>query len=138
MKSQLISMLAGAVVLVAPLTSMPVRAELQTPTQLFPALSGVELTGEQETQIDEIADQTLSEVEDILTTEQRDQFNAALDQGEDVRSAIASINPSPEQRTQLRTVFQSARTQLADTITPEQREQILQNMGDSHMKKPNP
>ncbi len=137
MKSQLISMLTGAVVLVAPLISMPVRAELQTPTQLFPALSGVELTPDQETQIDQIADQTFSEVEDILTTEQRDQFNAAIDQGEDVRSAIASINPSPEQRTQLRTVFQSARTQLADTITPEQREQILQNMGDSHLKKPN-
>lgn len=46
---KLISMLAGAVVLVAPLTTMTVLAQSNAPNQLFPALSGIQLTQEQKT-----------------------------------------------------------------------------------------
>jgi hypothetical protein len=128
MKLKLISMLAGAVVLVAPLTTMVALAQSHTPIQLFPALSGIQLTQEQQTQLAELRNQTRTSVENILTAEQRNQFLAALEQGQDFRSAITSLNLSPEQKTQLRGVFQSAQAQLANTITPEQRRQFLQNI----------
>jgi hypothetical protein len=49
MRRKLISMLAGAVVLVAPL--MAALAQSNAPNQLFPALSGIQLTQEQKTQL---------------------------------------------------------------------------------------
>jgi hypothetical protein len=51
MRRKLISMLAGAVVLVAPLTTMAALAQSNAPNQLFPALSGIQLTQEQKTQL---------------------------------------------------------------------------------------
>jgi len=135
MQLKLISMLAGAVVLVAPLTTMIAHAQSNAPNQQFPILSGIELTQEQKTQLAQLRQETRASIEKILTQEQRNQFITALEQGQDFKSAIAAMNLSPEQKTQLRSVFQSAQAKFANTITPEQRRQLFQNVGSRMMQR---
>ncbi len=44
-------------------------------------------------------------MEATLTAEQKQQFQAALEQGRGMRGAIAAMNLSPEQQTQLRNIM---------------------------------
>jgi periplasmic protein CpxP/Spy len=135
MKLKLISILAGAVVFVALLSAIAVHAQPQIPSEILPPMmSGITLTPEQETQLQQVRSQTQNQIESILTPEQRDRARAALEQGEGIQRTIASMDLTKEQQTQLRTVFQSARQQMAHIITPQQRRQILQNIRSLRMQ----
>ncbi|MBW4519292.1 MAG: Spy/CpxP family protein refolding chaperone [Scytolyngbya sp. HA4215-MV1] len=132
MKRSLIAILAGALVLVSPLVGTVVRAE-SLPVQSFsaqelPVLQGINLTPQQQAQLTQIRTQTRSQIQQILSTEQRNQFKSALEQGQGLQPAIAAMNLTPTQKTQLREVFRNARTQMSSTLTPEQKQQLLRNL----------
>jgi Spy/CpxP family protein refolding chaperone len=127
MKNKLISILTGATVLTAPLTSTVVQAQTTSLTQIFPSLSGVSLTQEQQTQLEQLSQQTLPEVENVLTDEQRSQFETALAEGKGVRVALLSVNPSAQQQKQIQDILRSKKNQITKTLTPQQKRQVMQN-----------
>jgi Spy/CpxP family protein refolding chaperone len=126
MKNKLVSILTGAMILTA--TTTVVQAQTTPLTQMFPALSGVTLTQEQQTQLEQLSQQTLPEVENVLTDEQRSQFQAGLEKGKGVRVALLSVNPSAQQQKQIRDILQAKKTQITKTLTPQQKKQVMQNL----------
>jgi hypothetical protein len=124
MKSKLISLLTGAMVLT---TTTVVQAQTTPLTQMFPALSGVSLTQEQQTQLQQLSQQTLPEVENVLTPEQKSKFQAALAEGKGVRIAVLSVNPSTQQQKQIRDILQGKKGQITKTLTLQQKRQVMQN-----------
>ncbi|MEB3217925.1 MAG: hypothetical protein VKN72_17070 [Nostocales cyanobacterium 94392] len=125
MKSKLVSMLTSAMVLT---TTTVVQAQTTPLTQMFPALSGVSLTQEQQTQLEKLSEQTLPEVTNLLTEEQKTQFQAALAAGKGVRVAVLSVNPSTQQQKQIRGILQAKKTQINKTLTSQQKRQVMQNL----------
>ncbi len=92
-----------------------------------PLLQGVQLTPEQQAQITALRQQTLAEVQKILSPEQLAQVQAALAEGTPLRDIASSINLSDEQRRALASQMQSVRSQASQILTPEQRQQVMQN-----------
>lgn len=127
MKLNLVPLLASAILLVIPLKAQIASAQSR-PAEIFPILSGVELTEQQQSQIGQIRVEVRSQIQGILREEQRNRFKASLEQGEGIRKAIAAMNLTPEQATQLRQVFQSARSQYTSILTQEQKQKLRQNI----------
>ena len=74
--------------------------------------------------MEQIQRNTRSQMEAILTPEQKQRFQAALEQRQGMRAAIAAMNLSPEQQTQLRNIMQAARTQKDAILTSQQKQQL--------------
>lgn len=128
MNVKLVSVLMGSIMLATPLTSTVARAQATPLAQLFPALSGISLTEEQQTQLEQLKQQTLPQVKNVLTPEQQTKFQTALEEGQGVRVALLSLELSAQQQQQLRSIFQSAKSQITKTLTPQQQRQIMQNV----------
>lgn len=109
-------------------TSAPAQAQLATLNELFPVLTGVDLTTQQKITLAELASSVQTQFEKIITPEQRKQFQAALGQGKGFGEALAATNITPDQQKQLQGVFLSVRTQLVSTFTPVQKQKILDNV----------
>ena len=112
------------------ITMTPVMVKAQTIpfAELFPILSGVELTVQQKLQLAELGTQTLDAAEKIVTVDQREQFRKSLAEGKGFGEALAAMKITSEQQTQLQGLFRSAQTQLVSNLTPAQRQKILENM----------
>jgi periplasmic protein CpxP/Spy len=149
MNRQLISTFTGTVVsialgagaVIAPLSTG--FAFAQTPSTQTPSpqphhqsrqLSGLNLTQQQQDQIDQIRNQMRSQVESILSETQRTQIRTAMQQGQDFRAAAAAANISDDQQAQIRQVFQASRQQMASILTPDQQQQLQQHMRERHMQ----
>jgi Spy/CpxP family protein refolding chaperone len=119
----------------AAIVMTPVVVKAQSPTasfsaltQLFPILSGVELTAQQKIQIAELATDTQSQLEQIVTPDQRDKFRATLSSGKGFDEAFAAMNITPDQQSKVQSLMLSTRTKLVSTFTQEQRQKILENV----------
>jgi Spy/CpxP family protein refolding chaperone len=120
MKLKLLAgMLATAVITITPLATKAQEQAPQTP-QNRPR---IELNQEQQLQLEQIQNQTLRQIDTVLTPEQRGQFNAGRQNGQGI-GAIQEL--SENQRTQLRTILQRANSQVEQLLTPEQIQQIQQ------------
>lgn len=124
-KQGAIAALAATAIIMTPVT---VKAQSVPFGDLFPILSGIEMTTQQKIQLAELGSQTLNDAEKIVTSQQRDQFRKALADGKGLGEALAAMNITADQQTQLKTLFRSAQTQLISLLTPAQRQQILENM----------
>jgi Spy/CpxP family protein refolding chaperone len=120
MKHKLIALATGAILSLATLNAGLVKAE----SSPLAALSGLDLTAQQQTQLTELRQQTRAEVEQILTPEQREQFKTVQLEMQNLRSAIAALNLTPQQKDQIRQILFSARTEFSSILTPEQRQQL--------------
>lgn len=94
----------------------------------LPNLAQLNLTQEQKAQLTQVSAQVRTQLDQILTAEQRQQFKITLVQGRNLQNAIASANLSAEQKTQLRQVMQSTRTQLNTILTADQKQQLRQSL----------
>lgn len=119
MKLKLMPIFAGLLAIAVVATPLAVKAGGN-----YQGKTGLELTQQQRTQMEQIHRNTRSQMEAILTPEQKQRFQAALEQRQGMRSAIAAMNLSPEQQTQLRNIIQSARTQKDAILTSEQKQQL--------------
>lgn len=141
MKIKLKSVLAGilalaqssaiAAIAATAITLTPVAAKAQSVspiTEIFPVLTGVDLTAAQKIQLAELGSSVQTEIGKIVSPEQRKQFQTALGQGKGFTEALAAMNITPDQQKQMQGVFVSVRTQLVSTFTPAQRQKILENM----------
>lgn len=129
MQLKLIPLLAGAIALTVS-TTVPVTAQAQPTQQRQPGQAqkgpykGIELTEQQKAQMQTIRQNTRTQIEGILTPEQRAQFQAAIGSGQKRRSAYADMNLSEQQQSQIREIMQSAKTQTEAVLTPAQRQQL--------------
>lgn len=131
MKIRLISWLASGLMFSTSMLPLMARADSNSATYLSPALAEVQLTPSQQAQLEALSEQTQSQLENLLTSEQQAQFNNALSQGNGVRSAARSLNLSFRQRRQMRNILQTMRSQLDTILTAEQRQQIQQSLQTS-------
>ncbi len=93
-------------------------------TTRMPAITDLQLTSEQQTQLIQIMSQAQIDLEAVMTEDQKLVFWSALNQGERVRDAVFSADLSFNQLWQLRPVMQDTRTQLEAVLTPEQQQQM--------------
>jgi Spy/CpxP family protein refolding chaperone len=141
MKMKLKSVLAGVLTLgqasaIAALTATaitltPVAAKAQSVnpiTEIFPVLTGVDLTTAQKIQLADLGSSIQTEIGKIVSPEQRKQFQTSLGEGKGFAEALATMNITPDQQKQMQAMFVSVRTQVVSTFTPVQRQKILENM----------
>ncbi|XWK87806.1 MAG: Spy/CpxP family protein refolding chaperone [Phormidium sp.] len=124
MKFKLIALTAITVLCLSSLNAKLVKAQVNE----FPALAGIELTEPQKTQITQLRQQTRTQVEKILTAQQRELLAALLVEKQDLQSAVKSLNVTSQQRVQMRQIFQGVRQQLNSILTPEQQQQLRRNV----------
>lgn len=131
MKLKLMPILAGMLAIAVVTTPLAVKAGPNYQGKR----AALELTQQQRTQMEQIHRNTRSQMEAILTPEQKQQFQAALEQRRGMRGAIAAMNLSPEQQTQLRNIMQSARTQKDAILTSEQKQQLQEWRSERRQQK---
>lgn len=120
MKLKLMPIFAGMLAIAVVTTPLAVKAGPNYQGKR----AALELTQQQRTQMEQIHRNTRSQMEAMLTPEQKQRFQAALEQRQGMRGAIAAMNLSPEQQTQLRNIMQSARTQKDAILTSQQKQQL--------------
>ncbi len=111
----------------------PIAANAQSNRQQFrqryqDALSNLNLTSEQQAQLQQIGRETRSQMQTILTPAQRETFQSAIASGKSVQQAVRSIDFSPSQRSKVRSIMQSHRQKVQNILTEEQRQQLRQQM----------
>lgn len=80
------------------------------------------LTADQSSQIEAIRTETRSQIEAVLTSEQR----AALGEGESMKRGLRSLDLTDEQREQIRAIKDGKREQIEAILTEEQRQQLAE------------
>ena len=129
MQLKLIPLLAGAIALTVT-TTVPVTAQAQPTQQRQPgqvqkgSYKGIELSEQQKAQMKTIRQNTRTQIEGILTPDQRAQYQAAIGSGQKRRSAYADMNLSEQQQSQIREIMQSSKTQMEAVLTSTQRQQL--------------
>jgi Spy/CpxP family protein refolding chaperone len=145
-KIKLFPLLAGAIALsvsLAPiLPALAQSPESSTPTEqnrMPRHRNWLNLTPDQQAQMEQIRQNTRSQIDAILTAEQRAQLqrereNRGTPQAGEHRGMrhlpFDSLNLTDEQRSQIETVMRSSREQMDAILTPEQRQQLQQHRQD--------
>ncbi len=88
------------------------------------------LTDAQKTQLRSIKDSAKQEIQQILTPEQRQQYENAIQSGQNKRQAFASLNLTEQQKTQIKEIKDAKKAEIEAVLTPEQKQQ-LQQMKDN-------
>ncbi|MBD2183312.1 hypothetical protein H6S82_20160 [Planktothrix sp. FACHB-1355] len=107
--------------------------------------SPLNLTPEQQAQMRQIRQSTRTQIENILTPEQRNQWNAAMEQmrtnrgqrgqrgqsgqgdrGSQLGQMLSALNLTPEQKAQIQRISQESKQKMDAILTPEQRQQMQQ------------
>ncbi|MDB9373461.1 P pilus assembly/Cpx signaling pathway, periplasmic inhibitor/zinc-resistance associated protein [Nodularia sphaerocarpa] len=142
MKLKPLSVLAGAIALTV--TAIPFAAQAQmrssSPLQLAQnaktkggqkgawGMQRLNLTEAQKAQMQTIKSNTRSQIEAILTPEQKVTLAAAKQagqgQGGQGKKGWANLNLTEEQKTQMRQIRESSKEQMQAVLTPEQRQQM--------------
>ena len=141
MKRQFITLLAGAALLVAPLTATSAQAQLNRRPAGFsrsqPALmQALNLSTQQKAQLGQLMKQLQTQVQAVLTAEQKSQLQTALQNGSNLSDAIAAIDLTDAQKTEIRDLLKASRSEFANLLTPEQKQQLRQAMLSRLQQRP--
>ncbi len=134
MKFKALSLLAGAVALTLATTNVAVNAQTNLSTPLVVAqaqelpekFQRLGLNDAQRSQISEIYSQMRSEISGVLTEEQRQQYQSAVQNGTPEKQALKSLQLSEEQKTQVKAIKDAKKEQIQGLLTEEQRQQLQQ------------
>ncbi|PSB31889.1 hypothetical protein [Stenomitos frigidus] len=102
------------------------------------------LTADQKVQLKQIRESTRSQIESILTQEQKDQLAAAKQQrqqgqqGQKARGLWASLNLTADQKAKIKAIRQDAKQKMAAVFTPEQRQQLEQQRQQRQQNRQQP
>ena len=137
MKIKTLSLIAG--VFAISLTAIPLAAKAnttrQTPLQIAQTsphhgrgglFSRLGLTDQQKADIKQIRQQTRSQRQNIITSEQEQAFKTAMQNHQGFKAAIQAMNLSDQQKSDLKQLMQSNREQIKAVLTPEQQTQLEQ------------
>lgn len=132
MKFKNLSLIAGAIAL--SLTAVPFKVKAETtstaPLQLAqrqptkPNQGGIELTPQQQTQIEQIRGNVRKEIEQVLTKEQRTQIQTAMQSGKSGREAFAGLTFTPKQQSQLQQIMISSQQKMEAVLTSDQKAEL--------------
>ena len=123
MKIKFLSLLAGVSALILSFSPMAASAE-----GFRNRFSELNLTPQQQTQIEQIRENAKSQMQNLLTAEQQQLFETLREQGRKKGQGMRQMNLSAEQREQMRSLRQSTREQVRNVLTPEQQDQLRQKM----------
>jgi periplasmic protein CpxP/Spy len=124
-------LLPGAIALC--LSALPLAAQASPVGPLLAAqtrsgaMSGVQLTAPQKTQMKEIRQRSAQQINNLLRPDQKDKYKAARKQGLSQQKALQSLGLDSSQKTQIKKIMQTARQDIQKVLTPAQLEQIRQN-----------
>ncbi len=111
----LISLAATATLMMAPLTLTAANA------QAYPLLQELELSDDQQAAVQDIFQDFRSDLDDILTDEQQEQFRTVYQELQDVQAAAQAIhNLTDSQKEDIREVLQDTQADLSEVLTDEQ------------------
>ncbi|WP_013323904.1 Spy/CpxP family protein refolding chaperone [Gloeothece verrucosa] len=88
--------------------------------------SKLNLTPEQQTQMRQIWQSTRTQIENVLTEEQKNQLRTAKDKGQNMRQVWSSLNLTSEQQSQIQAIRQDSQQKMKAILTPEQQQQLEQ------------
>jgi periplasmic protein CpxP/Spy len=152
MKRQILSLLAGATLIVTPLIANTQPASAYgfggggLPGHMMKDLN---ITEQQKTQLQAIREKTRSRIEAVLTDAQKQQLAATKQQkmaelkqrresgqkrGEGkgkrggMKGVFESLNLSEQQKSQIKTIMQESRKEMSSVLTAEQKAKIRQKM----------
>jgi periplasmic protein CpxP/Spy len=143
MKRQILSLLAGAALLATPVMTQMVSAQGMGGGGMPRMAQGLNLTTTQKAQMKVIRDRTRTQIETILTPEQKAQAAATKQarsaggaRQEGVRKEggrkgggmYKSLNLTEAQKAQIRTIRDAARKEMALVLTPEQKAKMKLKM----------
>jgi Spy/CpxP family protein refolding chaperone len=94
------------------------------------ALAELDLTEAQRNQIEAIFANSRSQVEALLSAEQRTAFADTLAETQDFREAMQAANLTEDQRATVREIMQGSRDDIAAVLTEEQLAQLRDGRGD--------
>ncbi|WP_156820217.1 Spy/CpxP family protein refolding chaperone [Synechococcus sp. PCC 7336] len=115
-------LIVSGLVAVAIATSLaPAFAGRQRRGELFEQLN---LTPEQQTEVEALRAEHQEQRQDILTPEQQAIAEAALTEGRSPREFVSELDLSDEQRQQLQELRQASREDFRAILTPEQQAQF--------------
>lgn len=160
MKLKSLSLIAGAVALTLTTTSFAVNAQTLTNSHLLLAQeqgprvgkkgrwSELGLTDAQKTQIQQIQRNTRSQIEGVLTQEQKDQLRTASEARRAQRQAgqpgqrlgrqgknFASLNLTADQKSRIQAIRETSKRQIEAVLTPEQRTKLQQFRQDAQQRR---
>ena len=118
MKRQLISWLGSGLIISTFMFPLMALADSNSVTSLSPALAEIQLTPEQQTQVEVLKGKTEAQFKNLLTPKQETQL-------QNIRTAFQSLELSFKQRQEMRNILQSMRLQVDKILTPEQKYRIL-------------
>ncbi len=88
------------------------------------AIEELDLSEEQQTEIESIQSDMADELSEILTDAQMDQFIAAQTNGDDIRSVMRGLDLTSSQRSSVISLMRDTQDQIMDVLTPEQRAEL--------------
>ncbi len=97
-------------------------------TRMFPSLIGIKLTNQQETRLNQLSYNLLSQAKGMLNPQQKTQIEAGLKQGKSLKEIMPSLNLSLPQMLKLQQMASFAQAQIPKILTPNQEQQRQQNI----------
>lgn len=115
------------------LTILPMAAHADQldgrPGRLAEAIEELNLTTEQESQLAQIRQARLTQMQAIIPEEKRQAFKDALESGQTFREAMAALDLSEAQKMELKELRKSTRDQIKGVLTEEQRNTLRETLG---------
>ncbi|NET38502.1 MAG: P pilus assembly/Cpx signaling pathway, periplasmic inhibitor/zinc-resistance associated protein [Cyanothece sp. SIO1E1] len=132
MKFNLVILLVGSAMAIALITTpTAAHAQLANPERqqnIQAVLATLDLSEDQKDELEAIRTETRSQIEAILTSDQKLAFQAAIAEAQNPQEALQSLDLSAEQKDQLQAIKQSSRQQISSVLTAEQRRQLRQEL----------
>jgi periplasmic protein CpxP/Spy len=90
------------------------------------SLQSLGLSDTQKSQIREIREKTRAQLKKVLTSQQQEQLNAAMQNPQARRAALRNLNLTQDQKNQMQQIMKSQETQIEAILSPQQRQQLQQ------------
>ncbi len=131
MKTQLISALITTIILGGTASISQAQFPSAPPANIqiqdgIPQIPGINLSEEQKEKFKEVNQEARSRISEILTSEQREDLEAAVKAGNNPLDAIKTLDLSKDQKKNLEKVQKWQRSQLKDILTRQQKMKIMQ------------
>jgi Spy/CpxP family protein refolding chaperone len=116
-------------------TNTPGAESAYTPGPVTEVLKELNLTPQQQPEVDKIQNLAAARIKGVLTPEQLDQLKVLADAGKADSEAFASLNLSGEQKDKLNEIQLDVGQQLFAVLTDEQRQKLIDAMMKLTQKK---
>ena len=131
MKAQFISALVTTLILgtTGSISQAQIPSRPPAPVQMqngVPNVPGMNFTDEQKEELRELQKEARSRMSEILTSDQIDDLQAAMEEGSNPREVVKSLNLSRREIRRLQVIKKWQREELANILTDEQNEKLEQ------------